>query len=101
MVLSFQVNTVFDRLRETQNYTGYVIFLEEDHFVAPDFLEVAKQLIGMRKTQCTECDFINLGMYNKVRNYAGVAHRVSCKGRREEWRERESRTEQRIGMSGT
>ena len=77
MLQPFQVNTVFDRLHETQNYTGYVVFLEEDHFVAPDFLEVAKQLIGMSKTQCTDCDFINLGMYNKVRNYAGVAHRVS------------------------
>ena len=76
MLPSFQVNTVFDRLHETHNYTGYVIFLEEDHFVAPDFLEVAKQLIGMRQTRCTDCDFINLGMYNKVRNYAGVAHRV-------------------------
>lgn len=74
---SFQVNTVFDRLYETQNYSGYVIFLEEDHIVAPDFIEVAKQLIGMRNSQCTDCDFINLGMYNKVKNYAGVAHRVS------------------------
>lgn len=70
------MNTVFDRLQETQNYTGYVIFLEEDHYVAPDFLEVAKQLIEMRQSQCPDCDFINLGMYNKVRNYAGVAHRV-------------------------
>ena len=81
LLAPFQVNTVFDRLLETQNYTGYVIFLEEDHYVAPDFLEVAKQLIGMRNTQCTDCDFINLGMYNKVRNYAGVAHRVSRRGR--------------------
>ena len=73
----FQVNTVFDRLRETANYTGHVIFLEEDHFVAPDFVEVARQLIELQRTQRKECDFINLGMYNKVRSYAGVAHRVS------------------------
>lgn len=73
----WKVNTVFDRLYETQNYSGYVIFLEEDHIVAPDFIEVAKQLIGMRNSQCTDCDFINLGMYNKVKNYAGVAHRAT------------------------
>ena len=75
--LSSQVNTVFDKLYETKNYTGYVVFLEEDHFVAPDFLVVARQLIELKQSQCTDCDFINLGMYNKVRNYAGVAHRVS------------------------
>ena len=68
---------MFDKLRETKNYTGYVIFLEEDHFVAPDFLEVARQLIQLKRSQCSSCDFINLGMYNKVRNYAGVSHRVS------------------------
>ena len=73
----FQVNTVFDKLRETEKYTGYVLFLEEDHYVAPDFLEVARQLIELRRTQCKDCDFINLGMYNKVRNYAGVAQKVT------------------------
>ena len=71
------MNTVFDRLRETENYTGYVFFLEEDHYVASDLLKVARQLIELRKTRCTDCDFINLGMYNKVRNYAGVAQKVN------------------------
>ena len=68
---------MFDRLRETANYSGYVLFLEEDHFVAPDFIEVAKQLTELKETKCTECNFINLGMYNKVRSYSGVSHRVS------------------------
>ena len=68
---------MFDGLRETANYSGYVLFLEEDHFVAPDFIEVARQLIELRKTHCKDCDFINLGMYNKVRSYSGVSHRVS------------------------
>ena len=36
-VFIFQANTVFDSLNITRNYNGPVLFLEEDHFVAPDF----------------------------------------------------------------
>ncbi len=66
----------FDHLRVTQNYTGYVIFLEEDHYVAPDFLAVAKQLIQMKSEKCLDCDFINMGMYNKAK----LTNRVSRRG---------------------
>lgn len=63
----WKVNMVFDGLRVTQNYTGYVVFLEEDHYVSPDFIEVAHQLMKMKKEKCHDCDFINLGMYNKAK----------------------------------
>lgn len=62
-----QVNMVFDNLRATQDYNGYVFFLEEDHYVAPDFLQVAHQLIRLKEQKCSNCDFINLGMYNKAK----------------------------------
>ena len=39
-----QINVVFDRLLETRNFDGYVVFLEEDHFVSPDFIVMAKKL---------------------------------------------------------
>lgn len=58
---------VFDNLLTTRNYTGYVFFLEEDHYVAPDFIQVAHQLIGLKKQKCSDCDFINVGMYNKAK----------------------------------
>ena len=58
---------VFDNLLVTRDYNGYVLFLEEDHYVAPDFIQVAHQLIRLKEERCADCDFINLGMYNKVR----------------------------------
>ena len=61
------MNMVFDNLMVTQNYNGYVFFLEEDHYVAPDFIQVARQLIRVKESKCADCDFINLGMYNKVK----------------------------------
>lgn len=69
----WKINMVFDNLRVTQSYGGYVLFLEEDHYVAPDFVQVAAQLIGMKK-DCADCDFINLGMYNKAK---ALTNRVS------------------------
>ncbi len=63
----FQLNMVFDGLRVTQKYDGYVMFLEEDHFVSPDFIQVAHQLKTMKEEKCGDCDFINLGMYNKAK----------------------------------
>lgn len=73
-----QVNMVFDNVRVMQNYSGHVLFLEEDHYVAPDFLQVASQLIHMKQDRCADCDFINLGMYNKARVLTNrVCHHVS------------------------
>ncbi len=63
-----QVNTVFDNLNATKHFNGYVFFLEEDHYVAPDFLAVARQLMELRQAKCHDCDFINLGMYTTVRS---------------------------------
>lgn len=59
---------VFDHLNATKNYSGHIFFLEEDHYVAPDFVEVAKQLIELKKKQKTPVDFVNLGMYTKYKS---------------------------------
>lgn len=40
---------VFDGMKETRNFGGYVLFLEEDHYLSPDFIHVAKQLIKLKE----------------------------------------------------
>lgn len=40
---------VFDGMKETRNFDGYVLFLEEDHYLSPDFIHVAKQLIKLKE----------------------------------------------------
>ena len=44
-----QINVVFDQLRETKNFTGYVLFLEEDHYVSPDFITIASKLAALKE----------------------------------------------------
>ena len=72
----YQVNTVFDHLRVTAHFNGYVFFLEEDHYVSPDFVVVAKQLIALKEAQCHDCDFVNLGTYQKT-SYSATSSQVS------------------------
>ena len=40
---------VFDRVREARNFSGYVLFLEEDHYVSPDFVVMAKKLQELKQ----------------------------------------------------
>jgi len=39
---------VFDGMSVTADYNGYVIFLEEDLYIAPDIVPVMKQLIALK-----------------------------------------------------
>ena len=43
-----QVNMVFEHLTTTKAFSGHVIFLEEDHFLSPDFVEVTKKLVQLK-----------------------------------------------------
>ena len=68
---------MFDGLNATRGFDGFVLFLEEDHYVSKDFIHTTKKLIELKRQSCDDCDFINLGMYIKVKTYANVAHKVS------------------------
>lgn len=72
----WKINTVFDHLTTTRKFNGYVIFLEEDHFLSPDFIEVARKLINLASLRCADCDLINLGTYY-YGNYDGISDKVS------------------------
>lgn len=52
-----------------------VVFLEEDHYVAADFLHVLNLMSG--KFRCAKCNIISLGTYLKTYNYYGDAKKVS------------------------
>ena len=40
---------VFDVLAETQHFNGYVLLLEEDHYVSPDFVVTTRQLARLKQ----------------------------------------------------
>ncbi|XP_076651396.1 alpha-1,6-mannosyl-glycoprotein 2-beta-N-acetylglucosaminyltransferase isoform X1 [Halictus rubicundus] len=65
----WKANRVFDQLSITRNHTGMVLFLEEDHYVAEDFLHVLRLMERTCKHSCEKCNVLSLGTYLKTYNY--------------------------------
>ncbi|XP_021929706.1 alpha-1,6-mannosyl-glycoprotein 2-beta-N-acetylglucosaminyltransferase, partial [Zootermopsis nevadensis] len=67
----WKANRVFNQLEVTRNHTGMVLFLEEDHFVAEDFIHVLRLMERTCHTSCNRCNILSLGTYLKTYNYYG------------------------------
>ncbi|XP_014248655.1 alpha-1,6-mannosyl-glycoprotein 2-beta-N-acetylglucosaminyltransferase isoform X2 [Cimex lectularius] len=67
----WKANRVFDQLEVTRNHTGLVLFLEEDHYVAEDFIYILRQMQGACNVACPQCNILSLGTYLKTYNYYG------------------------------
>ena len=52
---SLQLNMVFDGMRATKDFNGYVVFLEEDHYLSPDFLYMTEKLIALKEEWVCVC----------------------------------------------
>lgn len=57
--------------------TGLVLFLEEDHYVAEDFISVLQLMQKTGKTSCDKCNIYSLGTYLKTYNYYADSKKVS------------------------
>jgi alpha-1,6-mannosyl-glycoprotein beta-1,2-N-acetylglucosaminyltransferase len=76
------MNYVWEGIVPMRTFNGYVILLEEDHFVSPDFLYILEMLITNKErykiikqiiinnqtlhSLCAECNIISLGIYLKA-----------------------------------
>ncbi|XP_044740809.1 alpha-1,6-mannosyl-glycoprotein 2-beta-N-acetylglucosaminyltransferase [Chrysoperla carnea] len=72
----WKANRVFNQLEITRYHTGMVVFLEEDHYVAEDFIHVLQLMEKTGKQRCAKCNIISLGTYLKTYNYYGDAKKV-------------------------
>ncbi|KAM6359911.1 LOW QUALITY PROTEIN: alpha-1,6-mannosyl-glycoprotein 2-beta-N-acetylglucosaminyltransferase [Alca torda] len=88
----WKLHFVWERVRALREHTGPVLFLEEDHYLAPDFYHVLKKLWALRERECPECQIVSLGTYSPVRGgFAGRADKVEMKT----WKS----TEHNMGMA--
>ncbi|CRL07480.1 CLUMA_CG020448, isoform A [Clunio marinus] len=62
----WKLNRIFDQLEVTQNHNGLLLLLEEDYYVAPDFLHVLEQLHERSSSLCSYCNIISLGTYSEA-----------------------------------
>ncbi|XKL59792.1 hypothetical protein PGB90_000808 [Kerria lacca] len=66
----WKANRVFDELNATKNYAGLIVFFEEDHFVAPDFIHMLRLMEHARQSYCPNCNILSLGSYIKTVDFA-------------------------------
>ncbi|XP_031625273.1 alpha-1,6-mannosyl-glycoprotein 2-beta-N-acetylglucosaminyltransferase-like [Contarinia nasturtii] len=60
----WKANQVFDHLDVTRHHTGLVLFLEEDHYVAEDFLYILTLMQKQMKNKVfAKCNILSLGTY--------------------------------------
>ncbi|CAH1642711.1 unnamed protein product [Spodoptera littoralis] len=65
----WKANRIFNQLQCTAGHTGYVLFLEEDHYVAEDFLHILSLLKSTADKSCPQCEMLSLGTYLKTYQY--------------------------------
>lgn len=65
----WKANKIFDDVWVLRNHTGLVLFLEEDHYVAEDFLHMLRLLSAAIPRACPKCSLITLGNYLKNYNF--------------------------------
>lgn len=65
----WKANRIFNQLQCTAGHTGYVLFLEEDHYVAEDFLHILSLLKSTADKSCPQCEILSLGTYLKTYQY--------------------------------
>jgi len=64
----WKANWIFSQIPPTKAFDGLVLFLEEDHYVAEDFLHVLKLLETEKKSSKYNIDMLSLGTYLRKNN---------------------------------
>ncbi|XP_026317399.1 alpha-1,6-mannosyl-glycoprotein 2-beta-N-acetylglucosaminyltransferase-like [Hyposmocoma kahamanoa] len=65
----WKANRIFNQLQCTANHTGLVLFIEEDHYVAEDFIHMLDLLRTTADKNCPKCEILCLGTYLKTFQY--------------------------------
>ncbi|XP_028677354.1 alpha-1,6-mannosyl-glycoprotein 2-beta-N-acetylglucosaminyltransferase [Erpetoichthys calabaricus] len=60
----WKLHFVWERVKALHNHSGLVLFIEEDHYLAPDFYYVLNKMWSLQKEQCPDCDVLSLGSYS-------------------------------------
>lgn len=76
----WKLHFVFERVHAMQGYGGFVIFLEEDNYILPDFFHLYKSMVGYLKRNCPDCDLLALGNHNSLTDFNKLSNKVLTSG---------------------
>ncbi|XP_060908604.1 alpha-1,6-mannosyl-glycoprotein 2-beta-N-acetylglucosaminyltransferase [Labrus mixtus] len=76
----WKLHFVWERVHAMQGYNGFVIFLEEDNYVLPDFFNFYKSMVEFRENSCPDCDMLALGNHNSLTDFTKLSNKVLTSG---------------------
>uniref|UniRef100_A0A1A7XH02 Uncharacterized protein n=2 Tax=Iconisemion striatum TaxID=60296 RepID=A0A1A7XH02_9TELE len=76
----WKLHFVWERVQVMQGYSGFVIFLEEDNYILPDFFHFYKLMLEFKKTSCSDCDMLALGNHNGLSDFSSMSNKVLSSG---------------------
>ncbi|XP_034006401.1 alpha-1,6-mannosyl-glycoprotein 2-beta-N-acetylglucosaminyltransferase [Trematomus bernacchii] len=76
----WKLHFVWERVPALQGYSGFVIFLEEDNYILPDFFHYYKSMVEFRKSSCPDCDMLALGNHNGLTDFNRLSNKVLTTG---------------------
>lgn len=76
----WKLHFVWERVKEMQGYSGFVVFLEEDNYLLPDFYHFYKKMLEFRQKSCPDCDMLALGNHNGFSDFSRVSNKVMTTG---------------------
>lgn len=76
----WKLHFVFERVQVLRGYNGYVVFIEEDNYLLPDFHKYLKSMIEVKKTKCGDCDVLALGNHNGLSGFHELSGQTETAG---------------------
>uniref|UniRef100_UPI00398F8BB4 alpha-1,6-mannosyl-glycoprotein 2-beta-N-acetylglucosaminyltransferase n=1 Tax=Pristiophorus japonicus TaxID=55135 RepID=UPI00398F8BB4 len=89
----WKLHFVWERVKVLEDHKGLMLFIEEDHYLSPDFYHVLKNMWSLKAESCPDCDLLSIGSYARVSDFTDKTNKVEVKT----WRS----TEHNMGMAMT
>lgn len=76
----WKMHFVWERVQAMQGYSDFVLFLEEDNYLLPDFYDFYKMMLELREKKCSDCDMLALGNHNGLTDFTNLSDKVMTTG---------------------
>lgn len=75
----WKLHFVWEKVKVLKEHKGLVLFIEEDHYLSPDFYYVLKKMWNKKTEECPDCDVLTIGSYARLQSFAEKADKVEVK----------------------
>ncbi|KAI7799499.1 alpha-1,6-mannosyl-glycoprotein 2-beta-N-acetylglucosaminyltransferase [Triplophysa rosa] len=76
----WKLHFVFERVKVLRGYKRFVVFVEEDNYLLPDFHHFFHAMVELRKIDCADCDVLALGNHKGTSDFSELSSKTETAG---------------------